>query len=938
MEHFQFRKKNVTNNDGNVEISNSDWKTALESLNEVCYFEYNRVTDTFWLSRDYNFTKENGTKITDFSKKVERFGCIASQQVDEIVSFLTDGNREKIEFKYKKIDGTYIWCMAKVSFIKNQNEKIVAMVGRIHDIDQEKQLQEMLVEQALLDPLTKLYSKERAQNLIEHFLRADGSFGKHTLMIINVVGMKKLNQTYGEAFGDQILKNLAEQLRNSFRKKDIIARIGGDDFQVFMKDTTEDAILEQKIESILHTVHKVYENETVDVYCTIGISKFPEHGRVYSKLLQKADYALYRGAKYETNYYAIYQTSFDHDSIMNNNLFLHNYSFEPVKTKTLNVFSNGLLSYAFDQFLQSSNITVALKKVLKKVGCFYKCDSISIWEIDDENFLHLTQLWSDSEHLSNHYNQIEFFNMDSFPIFHRYFDDRGVRAIDNTQITEQNPELRDFINFFHATALLQCAFYEKKKCRGLVSIAYNYHTHNWTKDEIDTVILISKICSVFLLRFKQAEQAKNKLENMKKFDQLTQLPRLKHFRENVELQLRNNSHSTYAILNVDIHKFKYINDTLGYEVGDEILKEISKCISTGAYDIVMSARDCADKFVVLMNYVNDKQIEKNILDLNRIFKSRMQSFSIGNSVYIVAGVAKLKSGMDFVSVLDNANIARKKAKKIAGSHCCFYDEKLEAESQLELEISNSMQRAYEHKEFQMYLQPKINLQTGKIVGAEALTRWIKKDGSVYVPDQFIPLFEKNGFIVQLDFYIYNCACKLLQDWITLDITPVTISLNVSRVHLQTDDFVKKINHMVDRHQIPHQYLEFELTESIFLDQTEIALQTMHGLRESGYSVAIDDFGAGFSSLNLLKDMTTDVLKLDKDFFRKGNMQKEEKIIVSSITNMAKQLEMKVLSEGVETEAQSNFLRDISCDMAQGYLFAKPMPKEEFTKLLKKEMA
>ena len=113
---------------------------------------------------------------------------------------------------------------------------------------------------------------------------------------------------------------------------------------------------------------------------------------------------------------------------------------------------------------------------------------------------------------------------------------------------------------------------------------------------------------------------------------------------------------------------------------------------------------------------------------------------------------------------------------------------------------------------------------------------------------------------------------------------------------------------------------------------------MHGLRESGYSVAIDDFGAGFSSLNLLKDMTTDVLKLDKDFFRKGNMQKEEKIIVSSITNMAKQLQMKVLSEGVETEAQSNFLREISCDMAQGYLFAKPMPKEEFTKLLKKEMA
>ena len=285
------------------------------------------------------------------------------------------------------------------------------------------------------------------------------------------------------------------------------------------------------------------------------------------------------------------------------------------------------------------------------------------------------------------------------------------------------------------------------------------------------------------------------------------------------------------------------------------------------------------------------------------------------------------------AVIDNANLARKHIKKNAENKCCFYDDELEERVKMELDICNSMQQALDDQEFIMYLQPKVDLETNKIVGAEALTRWQRKDGKFMFPDQFIPLFEKNGFIIQLDFYIYECACKAIKKWEELEIEPVTISVNVSRVHLNTDDFVEKVMELVKRYKIKHEYLEFELTESIFLDNTESAISTMHELREKGFYVSIDDFGAGYSSLNLLKDMTTDVLKLDKEFFGGGDMKQEEKIIVSSITNMAKQLKMKVLSEGVETESQSKFLKEIDCDMAQGYLFAKPMPEDEFTSLL-----
>jgi EAL domain-containing protein (putative c-di-GMP-specific phosphodiesterase class I) len=253
--------------------------------------------------------------------------------------------------------------------------------------------------------------------------------------------------------------------------------------------------------------------------------------------------------------------------------------------------------------------------------------------------------------------------------------------------------------------------------------------------------------------------------------------------------------------------------------------------------------------------------------------------------------------------------------------------------QREIEITNSMDQALKNGEFIVYLQPKIELSGNTLVGAEALVRWKKSDNSLMPPNDFIPLFEKNGFVVYLDFYVYEEVCKKLRSWLDNGLSVVPISLNVSRIHLHDDDFVGELEKLVDRYEIPHHLLELELTESIFLNNTEEALNVMRKLQNIGFVVSIDDFGAGYSSLNLLKDMATDVIKLDKEFFGQGEMQKEEQIIVSSIISMAKQLNMKVLSEGVETKKQSDFLKSVCCDMAQGFLFAKPMPVLDFEKIM-----
>ena len=258
---------------------------------------------------------------------------------------------------------------------------------------------------------------------------------------------------------------------------------------------------------------------------------------------------------------------------------------------------------------------------------------------------------------------------------------------------------------------------------------------------------------------------------------------------------------------------------------------------------------------------------------------------------------------------------------------------MEQQIQKERMIVSNMESALVNNEFKVFLQPKIDLVSNQIVGAEALVRWKRPDGTMLPPNDFIPLFERNGFIIRLDFFMYEQVCKLLNKWKMSGSRIVPISVNVSRIHLYQDDFMDKILRLVESYEIDPSMIEFELTESIFLNNTRTAINMMKDLRNYGFCVSIDDFGAGYSSLNLLKDMRTDVLKLDKEFFREGDMQQEERIIVSSIISMAKQLNMKVLSEGVETEMQSDFLKAVQCDMAQGYLYAKPLPVSDFEKML-----
>jgi EAL domain-containing protein (putative c-di-GMP-specific phosphodiesterase class I) len=263
--------------------------------------------------------------------------------------------------------------------------------------------------------------------------------------------------------------------------------------------------------------------------------------------------------------------------------------------------------------------------------------------------------------------------------------------------------------------------------------------------------------------------------------------------------------------------------------------------------------------------------------------------------------------------------------------CAFYDEQYRNEMLKTTEIEQDMNEALSGKQFLMYLQPKYNLETGKICGAEVLARWKHPVKGLIQPNDFIPLFERNGFILKLDEYMWEEACKTLADWRAQGKTPVPLSVNISRYHIKNNDLVSVWKKLIRKYNIPTSDLTLEITETFFYDSSDL-YDVLQRLQNMGFKLEVDDFGAGYSSLNMIRQIPVDTIKIDKDFLDKKLSTDKGKIVISHTIAMAKDLKLSVVAEGVETQEHVDFLKSSSCDIAQGFYFAKPMPLEDFNKL------
>jgi EAL domain-containing protein (putative c-di-GMP-specific phosphodiesterase class I) len=355
----------------------------------------------------------------------------------------------------------------------------------------------------------------------------------------------------------------------------------------------------------------------------------------------------------------------------------------------------------------------------------------------------------------------------------------------------------------------------------------------------------------------------------------------------------------------------------------------------------LCARVSSDNFAMLLEDNGTKQeLTDRIRELFRTITECRESETVNvSSLSFSCGVYCIEGKMDINTIRANANLARTESKKSVVDEIIFYDENLKTRRVEEKELEYEAEQALVNKEFLVYFQPKYDVDSEKIIGAEALVRWNHPVRGMLSPGLFVPVFENNGFITEVDLYVLDRVCELIEGWIKTGIPPICISVNLSRVHLYEQDWVARLTEVVKQHNVPPEYIEFELTESAFYDETESLLRIMSEIKDAGFRLSMDDFGSGYSSLNLLRRLPVDVLKLDRVFLEEcdeDNNETRGKRIVMHVISMAKDLEMEVLAEGVETLDQKEFLQTARCDMIQGYFYARPMPTREFELLYKRE--
>ena len=409
------------------------------------------------------------------------------------------------------------------------------------------------------------------------------------------------------------------------------------------------------------------------------------------------------------------------------------------------------------------------------------------------------------------------------------------------------------------------------------------------------------------------------------FDLLTDIWNMHTFYARTESLLREHPERRYSIIRMDIDRFKVINDLYGLKEGDKLLVFIADMLRDRLRKEALYGRLGGDIFCICLAMPRER-----ILALIREFSEGLAAYPLPYKIVPSFGICEVDNISTPINVLcDWANLALKTIKGNYMKRYAFYDGKLREKILEEKAIENQMHEALLQGQFQLYLQPKVHIPSSRIIGAEGLVRWNHPTEGLLPPARFIPLFERNGFITRLDEYIWEQTCIAIRRWLDQGLTPVPVSVNMSRMHIHDPRLREKLTGLVQHYDIPPALLELEITESAFLENERALLRAMQTLREDGFRFSMDDFGAGYSSLNMLKSMPVDYIKIDRGFLNEVVATERGKTVIRFSIALARQMDIKVIAEGVETEQQAAFLMQAGCSVAQGYLYARALPVPDF---------
>lgn len=760
--------------------------------------------------------------------------------------------------------------------------------------------------------MTRIWSSQAADEIITHYISTGESWDGDVLLLIEVSRMD------GASIHPPVLQETAQCLQRMLRRTDFVARMGEDCFLLFLLG----AHSQEELERMVGDVRGLLTGCGGYSACAGGVAAEGVTD-TYETLLKRAKAGLFRARESGTALCMITDCE-DCGDVESG------WAFKPIPAYERDCSSADMefIRTMMELYCAGESSGPGIEKSLWKLCRYFDAEVAYVIERNHGGKSYeLT--WNGKKGLlgvtNNNLKEIPGLIGDRYMKILKKLDVLACSRIQDLEWLD--PIIAERQKLRGSRSLMQCPILESGECIGYISLNASRNRF-WSQREMMTFYLACKIITAQILPLRFQRFARILMD----YDRLTEAWNYNRFLAEGKQRLQSAS-LLQAVVTMDIKNFKVINASYSYETGDSVLVHISNLLSSFTGGGECFARIEADKFIMLLEYQSLSGLSHRLNQLIRRIEQIAEDKKLEFDISCIMGVCLVEPGDQDMAVLaDHANTARKSLKDYHKSAYSFYNREAEQKIVRERELASRMKGAFENREFLVYYQPKISMEKRAVIGLEALVRWKARDGQIIPPDEFIPLSEKNGSIVELDLYVYERVCELIASWIREGKTPLPIAVNISRLHIIEPDFLAGLAAISKKHQVPERYLELEITESAFLHNTEMVLSVARAIKEQGYILSMDDFGTGYSSLSLLKDLPVDIIKLDREFFRKA-LNEREKIIVSNVIHMAKELHIQVISEGIETREQELFLKEIGCDLAQGYRYGRPAPIEQYLSCL-----
>ncbi len=1030
--------------------------SILADCTDCGLWEYDIETKCLNQSKKlHGIWEHNNLTIPNYRETVLGWGIIHPEDVDVFKAYCDSMDNGVASFQYDlravTDDAKFTWLRYTGSAYYDEDGTPIKVVGKTIDITKEKMELEDLERKANLDSLTKVSNKLHTRVLIEQYLsQHENEKCMCGFYLIDIDNFKQVNDTWGHLCGDNLLVQFANRILGSFTTADVIGRVGGDEFLVFVpniKSYAEGKRIAQKI--VTRGSHIYLDNQSY-ITVSVGMAVYPKDAQSYDALYRSADLALYHAKRKGKNLFCAYDKKRKYAIRKNKND--RQEVFHEIIYKNMEDIETKLFDYSFETISTADDISTAIYDIMQEVAIYYELLRVSIVKFNMRTKkAQVLKFWSKEADANIIQENIQsFFTKNWSSIEERFY---SLKFFVSNEECMECGEKDSYLQLNAEKSFVQFPILDGEELLGVITYERldekeenkKVKKNLWTPSQIATLSCISKMISSYLLKLNTKEEVADELlytgyaldsqkltfyvidsetyelryvsryayelfpnitvgrkcyetvmnqkqpcincpiaglvdgkehfatelynedfdtwfttsvsvierencnkqyllcwtdvtaflERVRSIDQLTGTLSYDKFYAEAIKKL-SNTERKYSILYFGIKDFARINDSFGFEIGDMVIKLLAGRFLDVLSDYELICRVKGDDFILMVEDKDLDHLKERTYLMCRTTEIFLRTIYPTMSMYCICGMYEITDDdYSLSAVLDKANKARKKAYQLFnGDHTFFiYTKEYERQEMEEQQMEHDIIEALKSEQFQVYIQPKVSLQTGKIGGGEALVRWVKPDGTIIPPGKFIPLAEKNGMVIEIDHEVYNILFKQIRTWLDEGKKLPVISINVSRLHLLDDDFPIFFESLVDSYGIPHDLIEVEITESVFFDKVDRMISMISKIRDKGFLISMDDFGTGYSTLNIMSNLPIDVIKIDGKFFMNTPLDERNRTIISAILNLTKNLDFSIVCEGIETLEQVDYITKESCDFAQGYYFYRPLPMNDFAELI-----